>query len=162
VPPLFPELSWQEVEGKDTLIDQGAMLYVSSDDGQYFANAAILEGKEWYAEKKNMDVDSYSDLIKNFTQYSYEKVQAIGWDGTIKVPGYRLQAITADGPTGSRWGFVGAKGGFFRIVIFHEERWRSKNGDWVNAGECPCSLEYSVFVTPKLTLKDILAKAEIE
>lgn len=160
VPPLFPKLSWQEVKKEDSVINKNTMLYVDSDDDNFVGVGAILDGKEWYAEKNNLIEEEFSDLISNFMQYSSNKLLSMGWDGTIKVPGYRLQAITADGPTGSRWGFVGAKDDRFRIIIFDEERWRSKNGDWVNSGECPCSLEYSVFVTPELTLEEILAKVE--
>lgn len=160
VPPLFPDLTWQEVEKKDSQINKNTMLYVISEDHQFYASAAALEGDEWYALKSNLsDTESYN-LQKMLFDYYSNEFSNKNWDYQIQVPGYKLQAIVADGPVGSIWGYVGAKDGLYRLLVVDERFPRVEDRGWsAIPASCPCSINYRIFVTPELTLDEILAKA---
>lgn len=156
VPPLFPGLSWIDVNSENKRIGEYDTLYVTSEDGKYFANGAKLDGQEWRAEKIGLTENEFDDLKNKFRYYYETDLVNKGWRQDAKIPTMRLQAIIADGPNGGVWGYVGVLEGSFRVIVLEETFDGQKKSDRVNPGSCPCGLTFGIFVSNILSLDQIL------
>lgn len=150
LPVLFPELSWQEVDPRNSRMKEYEVLYVTNDEGSYSYSGVKLPGKEWTTQKSYTADEGWTTISQNLMKYFEDNFSKIGWGSRVQLPGYTLQASAADGPLGSVWGFVGVKDMQVRVVTFEEVR--SDNGQ----GVCPCKLTYWVNISEITPFEEVL------
>lgn len=156
IPPLFPQVSWEEfIETQENKLLGEYGLY---SQGEIFGSIR-MNGQEWTASKGNLDRGSMDKLLASFRSYYDNELTKLGWityheDGT-----YNFSPSAADGPGGSIWGYVKVKDGKIREVLLQNI---TPIEDFGGRAVCPCNVTFRVFVSEEVLLEELIKRVEEE
>lgn len=148
---LFPGVIWKvfdsNISAKPSLGVKG--LYLQSDE----IKTVNLEGYEWTSEIDNLDKESMENLIKEFEDYYVGQTTKFGWKTKMNIGSYLFTPLSADGPTGSVYGYIGASNESLRVLLLEIIREAKRLKSPI---VCPCSVSFRVFVSDTLTLAEVI------
>mgnify|MGYP001571233576 FL=1 len=154
VPPLFPQVSWEEFKeskGYKSLGEQG--LYSQGD----VYGSIRMNGQEWIASKKNLDRDSMRKLLVGFREYYDKELTELGWSTSYEDELYDFSPVAAGGPGGSIWGYVKVEDSKLREIVLQEI---TPIEDFGGMAACPCDVAFRVFVSEAVSLEELIKRVE--
>lgn len=114
----------------------------------YYNNNGIdLKGAEWVVEKNNLSDKEYMASIKDFETLINTQLQKFGWVTEITVDGHKFAVLSAGGSTGNVYGYLKIIDRKVQVVLLQIKK---------DKIQCPCSLEFRIFISNVSELSIIL------
>lgn len=155
IPPLFPKVSWSVFHPDEKYLAQGHGKYSLYIQGDAYGSVPI-QGQEWYSSNTQLSRQQLDALLEEFRDYYGKKLQG-GWDTSIKIQGYDVAPLFANGPGGSIYGHIALKNNSIREILLQEV---SPIEDFGGKATCPCRLGLYVFVSEPLQVEQLLKAIE--
>ena len=151
MPILYPNLSW---------LNQGA---VSSKSGvikiAYSKNSSAqeiaLSGTKWTAKKDKLNYIGNLNVQSEFRDYYNKQFAKLGWGTSFILNGYTVAPVVVSKDRETQWGYIKEVNGKLRAIILqiNAQAVLIPKDQKVN---CPCTVNFSIFYSSTLDIKDIL------